>query len=307
MKSKILVVLGPTASGKTALALRLARRFGGALIAADSMQVYRELVIGTAATTPEEAGDVSVHLSGFLPPEETFSVADWTSAAHAAIGETASKGNLPVLCGGTGLYVQSFVDGISFAEEPQDAALRQRLYREWDEAGGQAMLARLAALDPARAQRLHPADQKRILRALELSLLTGQTAQRREAASRPQAPPYNALLLGLRFARRADLYEAINTRVDAMMQAGLLQEARGVWENRARYKTAAQAIGYKEFFPYFEGRADAALCVEKLKQATRNYAKRQMTWFGRMEAVHWLDAQSAALAEQAEELVAGFL
>lgn len=302
-KTKVLVVCGPTATGKSTLALHLARRFGGELIAADSMQVYRGLVVGTAATTPQAAGEVPVHLTGFLPPEQPFSVADWVAKAAALIEDISARGRLPIVCGGTGLYIQSLVTGTRFERDTRDDALRAALEDDWQTQGPNATLARLAALDPQRAETLHVKDKKRILRALEQSLLTGRTAAQRQAASRPAQPPYDSLLLGLRFAQREMLYNSINLRVDAMLDQSLLDEAQTVWENRARYHTAAQAIGYKEFFPYFDGTSELAACVDKLKQATRNYAKRQLTWFGGMEGIRWLEADAPALAAKAEALV----
>ena len=302
-KAKVLVVCGPTATGKSTLTLHLARRFGGELIAADSMQVYRGLVVGTAATTPQAAGEVPVHLTGFLPPEQPFSVADWVEKAAALIEDISARGRLPIVCGGTGLYIQSLVTGTRFERDTRDDALRAELEAQWQTQGPNATLARLAALDPQRAQTLHVKDKKRILRALEQSLLTGRTAAQRQAASRPAQPPYDSLLLGLRFQQREMLYNSINLRVDAMLAQGLLDEAQTVWENRARYHTAAQAIGYKEFFPYFEGAGELDACVDKLKQATRNYAKRQLTWFGGMEGIHWLEADDPAVAAKAEALV----
>lgn len=304
-KTKVLVVCGPTATGKSSLALHLARRFGGELIAADSMQVYRGLVVGTAATTPQAAGEVPVHLTGFLPPEQPFSVADWVEKAAALIEGISARGRLPIVCGGTGLYIQSLVTGTRFEQDSRDDALRAELEAQWQAQGANAMLARLAALDPRRAETLHVKDKKRILRALEQSLLTGRTAAQRLAASRPAQPPYDSLLLGLRFEEREMLYNSINLRVDAMMAQGLLAEAQTVWENRARYQTAAQAIGYKEFFPYFEGTSELGACVDKLKQATRNYAKRQLTWFGGMTDIHWLEADDPDLAAKAETLMEG--
>ena len=306
-KNKVLVVCGPTATGKSGLALGLAAHFGGALIAADSMQVYRGLVVGTAATTQRQAGAVPVYMSGFLPPTETFSVANWLADTKKIIVEMHEAGKLPVVCGGTGLYIQSLVNGINFTGEPQDNALREKLYAAWEAQGAAAMHTRLASWDANRAARLHPNDKKRILRALEQCILTGQTAAEREANAKKTQLPFDTLLLGLRFENREMLYNSINARVDAMMKAGLLPEAELVWQNRAQYKTAAQAIGYKEFFPYFSGGNIREDCVEKLKQATRNYAKRQLTWFGRMPNINWLCADDPQLFLKAEKLAASFV
>ncbi len=306
-RCKIVVVCGPTATGKSDLALGLARAFSGEMVGADSMQVYAGLTVGTAALTAEMAGGVPQHLVGFLPPEQVFSVADYVRAAHEAIKEICARGRLPVVCGGTGLYIESLVKGLSFTEEKVPPETRAALAAEWEQAGGAAMLEKLAALDPEAAGTLHPNDKTRILRALEQVQHTGITKGKRAQRSLPAAPPYDALCIGLDFQERAALYAHINARVDDMMDGGLLPEAQRVYENRDSYKTAAQAIGYKEFFPYFAGEAPLDACVEKLKQATRNYAKRQLTWFRRMPDIHWLLREDAACEENARQMVASFL
>lgn len=307
LDNKIIVVCGPTATGKTDLAAELCRIFGGELVNADSMQVYRGLTVGTAAPTPGQLAGVPLHLVGTVDPKTRYSVAEWLQDAGAAIRDIISRGALPVLCGGTGLYVQSLAEGIRFTEEPDDLELRAELEAQWEADGGRAVLQRLAMRDPDRAKQLHPNDKKRIIRALEQVLATGLTAAERDALSHREKPAYQVLLLGLNCAQRAELYERINRRVDAMMDAGLLGEAQLVWENKRHYKTAAQAIGYKEFFPYFRGEAPLEDCVAKLKQATRNYAKRQLTWFGRMPGMHWLTAGAPGTYDAADELVGAFL
>ncbi|MDL2214132.1 tRNA (adenosine(37)-N6)-dimethylallyltransferase MiaA [Clostridia bacterium OttesenSCG-928-O13] len=307
---KIVVVCGPTATGKTRLAVSLAGHFDGEMVCADSMQIYRGLSVGTAAITREEAKGIPQHLTSFLPPEESYSVANWVRDAKKSIDAIANNGKLPVLCGGTGLYIESLVKGVRFTEGKTDEALRSRLQKEWETQGGEKMLARLAKVDPDCAKKLHLNDKKRILRALELWELTGQSAGARAQASLPAQPPYRALCLGLDFPDREALYKRADARVDAMMESGLLAEAKMVWKNRERFHTAAQAIGYKEFFPYFDGEtAEASLdgCVERLKQATRNYAKRQLTWFRRMEGVVWLNAAAPDLERKAVGLAQDFL
>ncbi|MDL2293443.1 tRNA (adenosine(37)-N6)-dimethylallyltransferase MiaA [Ruminococcaceae bacterium OttesenSCG-928-D13] len=306
-RGRIVVVCGPTATGKTELAIALARRYGGEMVSADSMQVYRGLVVGTAAPTAEELGGIPCHLTGFVPPEERYSVAEWLKAATGAIRDILARGRLPVVCGGTGLYIQSLVQGLSYDEAPQPLELRKSLEQQWDEQGGEAVYQRLAGLDPEHAARLHLNDKKRIIRALEQSLTGGGTAAARAAQSRRHPPSFEALCLGLNHPERAELYARINRRVDKMMERGLLAEAELVWRHRDSYQTAAQAIGYKEFFPYFEEQALLEGCVDKLKQATRNYAKRQLTWFRRMDMVHWLDAGAEGLTDAAAELVNPFV
>lgn len=301
-KPRLVVVGGATASGKTGLSVALARAFGGEVVNADSMQIYQGLDVGTAKVTPAEAQGVPHHLVGFVPPEQPFSVADYVAAAGRCIRGIESRGGLPFVVGGTGLYIESLVTGVRFAPQKTDPALRAVLQERAKERGPQAMHDELAAIDPAYAARVHPNNQGRVLRALELYYACGTTMTEQRAASRPAEPPYDALLLCLDWPRQ-QLYERIDRRVDKMLALGLLAEAKTVWRRRERYKTAAQAIGYKEFFPYFEGAASLEACADKLRQASRNYAKRQLTWFRRMEGVIWLDAAAPDLLQTAEQAV----
>lgn len=302
-KQKLIVVLGPTATGKTDLAIHLARRFGGEIISADSMQIYRGLDIGTAKATVQEQQAAPHHLIDICDPQQRFSVADYLTLAREKITEIAGRGAVPIIAGGTGLYISSLIEGIRFLDEPADDGLRARLAQQAQELGGEEMYRRLEALDPQAAAAIHPHNEKRVLRALELYEKTGRTITSQREQSRAQEAPYNPLLLGLNFESREQLYQRIGLRIDRMVEQGVLEEARRVYENRDGWITAAQAIGYKEFFPYFEGTATLEACADKLKQATRNYAKRQLTWFRRMERVNWCDA----LCPDADELVARFL
>ena len=299
----VVAVGGPTASGKTAFSAQLAKRLGGEVVCADSMQIYKGLDVGTAKATQEEMEGVPHHLMDFLPPEETFSVADFVEAANREVQAITGRGRLPVLVGGTGLYIESFLNGVRFAEQKTDPALRERLEKEAGELGAQAMHRRLAAIDPDYAATVHPNNVGRVIRALELYYSSGKTMSRQREESLPETPPFDSMVFCLAPAERSELYRRIDVRVDRMLEAGILEEAKMVWENRERYRTAAQAIGYKEFFPYFEGTADLAACTDKLKQASRNYAKRQLTWFRRMENVIWLDPGNGQLVERAEKLV----
>lgn len=299
----VVAVGGPTASGKTAFSVQLAKRLGGEVVCADSMQIYKGLDVGTAKATKEEMEGVPHHLMDFLPPEETFSVADFVEAANREVQAITGRGRLPVLVGGTGLYIESFLNGVRFAEQKTDPALRERLEKEAGELGAQAMHRRLAAIDPDYAATVHPNNVGRVIRALELYYSSGKTMSRQREESLPETPPFDSMVFCLAPAERSELYRRIDVRVDRMLEAGILEEAKMVWENRERYRTAAQAIGYKEFFPYFEGTADLAACTDKLKQASRNYAKRQLTWFRRMENVIWLDPGDGQLVERAEKLV----
>lgn len=298
-KHPVLAVAGPTATGKTALGVALAKRFGGEVISADSMQIYRGLDVGTAKVTAEETQGVPHHCVDFLPPEEVFSVADFTALAARLEQEISARGALPILVGGTGLYIQSFLEGIRFTEEKPSNGLREQLAAELEARGPEAMYAELLSVDPQAAATIHPNNRVRVLRALEHYRATGRRLSEQKAASRPGQRPYRSLVLGLDFADRAQLYRRIDLRVDRMMEQGLLEEARLVYDHRDSYRTAAQAIGYKEFFPYFAGEAELAACVEKLKQASRNYAKRQLTWFRHMEGVVWLQADAPDLLDEA--------
>lgn len=293
------MLCGPTATGKTSLSLALAKALDGEIVCADSMQIYRGLPIGTAQPTAGEQRAAVHHLVGFLPPEERFSVAQYQQAAGACIRDIAARGRVPLLVGGTGLYIDSVVKGVRFTEQNTDLSVRQRLEQRAEAEGMEALYAELCRIDPPCAAALHPHNRTRVLRALELYEQTGRTMTQQLAASLPAEPPYRAVVLGLTFPDRQLLYDRADARVDAMLRAGLLDEARTVYEHRAAYQTAAQAIGYKEFFPFFAGQEPLAACTARLKQATRNYAKRQLTWFRRTPGLRWLDAGAADLAAQA--------
>ena len=303
----VVAVAGPTATGKTALGVALALRFGGEIISADSMQIYRGLDVGTAKVTAEEAHGVPHHCVDILPPEAAFSVADFTALAARLIDEIGARGRLPILVGGTGLYIQSLLYGVRFAEEKAPAGLREALAAELAARGPAAMYAELQAADPEAAAAIHPNNHLRVLRALEHYRATGRRLSEQKAASLPPERPYRALVLGLDFPAREQLYRRIDARVDRMLEQGLLEEARMVYDRRASCRTAAQAIGYKEFFPYFAGEDSLARCTEQLKQASRRYAKRQLTWFRHMDGVVWLEAGSPGLAGQALRLAQTFL
>ncbi len=303
----MLAVVGPTATGKTALGVALAERFGGEIISADSMQLYKGLTVGTAKVTPEETHGIPHHAVDLLEPDQPFSVADFTALASRLEADLSARGKLPILVGGTGLYVQSFLYGVRFTAEKTPDGLREQLAAELKEKGPAAMYAELQTADPEAAAAIHPNNQVRVLRALEHYRATGKKLSEQKAASLPPEKPYRSLILGLDFPDRAQLYRRIDLRVDRMMEQGLLDEAKLVYDNRGRFKTAAQAIGYKEFFPYFAGESDVGPCVEKLKQASRNYAKRQLTWFRHMEDVVWLDASAPDVQERAAQLTNEFL
>lgn len=284
-KIKLPVVMGPTASGKTGLAVELAKRLNGEVVSADSMQIYAALSIGTARPTAEEMQGIPHHLTGFLPLSEGYSVARYVQDAAHEIAAVNTQGRWPILCGGTGLYIQSLIENIAFDEQAEsNEALRTQLRARAAEEGGQALLDELAAVDPETAARLHPNDTGRIVRALEVYHTTGETLSEHARRSRRHPSPYDACLLLLDFHDRQVLYERINRRVDAMLAAGLVEEAREALATPYA-PTAMQAIGYKELAPYLAGDVSLTEAVENLKRATRRYAKRQLSWFRRMESV----------------------
>lgn len=306
-KPRVVAIGGPTATGKTALSVALAKRFGGEIISADSMQIYQGLDVGTAKVTPEEMQGVPHHLVGFLAPEQAFSVADFTTLAGKTITQLTAQGKLPLVVGGTGLYITSLLNGMSFAPEKTDPAIRARLQAQADAGDGAALYARLQQIDPDYAALVHPNNLPRVIRALELYESTGRRMSAERVNARAARPPYRSLCLCLTCRDRAVLYDRIGRRVDAMIENGVLDEARRVYEHREAYRTAAQAIGYKEFFPYFAGEQSLADCTEKLKQATRNYAKRQLTWFRRQNDAVWLYLDEEDVTARACALVRDFL
>ena len=306
-RPRVVAIGGPTATGKTALSVAMARRFNGEIINADSMQIYRELSVGTAKVMPEEQQGVPHHLLDFLPPECTYSVADFTTSALNVISEITARGHLPFVVGGTGLYITSLLNGVSFAPEKNDPQVRRKLQQEAAEQGPEVLYQRLKMLDPVYAAKVHPHNLPRVIRALELYEITGRKMSEQQQNSRPSTPPYRSLCLCLGYRDRSVLYRRIDQRVDQMLEKGILAEAELVWKNRERYRTAAQAIGYKEFFPYLEGKQTLPECVNSLKQATRNYAKRQLTWFRHQGDVVWLYVDEENPAVQAEKLIENFL
>ncbi len=281
------VIAGPTASGKTELSIRLAQCLNGEIVSADSMQVYDGLYIGTARPLADEQQGVPHHLMGFLPLSHAFSVAEYCELAHGTIADIVSRGRTPILCGGTGLYIQAVTENLSFSQEDRgDRRLREELQKRVEAEGGQALLDELSAIDPATAARLHPNDTGRIVRALELYAVTGRTMSEQNALSRQEASPYDVRMIVLDVRNRAFLYDRINRRVNMMLDDGLLEEATEIL--RSPYApTAMQAIGYKELRPFVDGQISLSKAVENLKQGTRRYAKRQLSWFRRIpNAVH---------------------
>ncbi|WP_294826305.1 tRNA (adenosine(37)-N6)-dimethylallyltransferase MiaA [uncultured Gemmiger sp.] len=306
-KPRVVAVGGPTASGKTALSVALAKAFDGEIINADSMQIYRNLDVGTAKPSAEERQGIPHYLLDFLEPEMPYSVADFTAAADPLIRKLTARGKLPVVVGGTGLYITSLLNGMNFAPGKIDPAIRARLQARADAVGGAVLYAQLQSIDPDYAAQVHPNNLPRVIRALELYEATGRKMSAERISARAAEPPYRSLCLCLTCRDRAALYDRIGRRVDLMVKNGVLDEAKQVYDHRESYRTAAQAIGYKEFFPYFEGTASLEECTEKLKQATRNYAKRQLTWFRRQNDAVWLYIDEENVIEHACSLVREFL
>lgn len=283
--NKIIVISGPTASGKTALAVEIAKRYDGEVISADSMQIYTDMDIASAKATPEEQQGIPHHLMDFLDPAESFSVADWVKLAGECADDILSRGKTPVICGGTGLYISSFIDNLQFDESQCDPEFREEMRAFAEQNGAAALLERLRSVDPETAQTLHENNVSRIIRALEVYKTTGHTISEAKRASRSAPSPYSFILITLDFEQREQLHERINRRVDQMIANGLEREARRCFEQKNR-PTAAQAIGCKELYPYFRGEKTLAECVEELKLRTRQYSKRQLTWFRRDSRFH---------------------
>ena len=288
MSGKIAVITGPTATGKTRLGIILARRLGGEIVSGDSMQLYRGMDIGTAKPTPEERAAAPHHLIDIAEPSEEWSVSRYVEAADAAVQDVLGRGRLPIVVGGTGLYIDSLVRGGEFsARSEADEICRAELESRYDEIGGEAMLRELAQVDPERAAKLVPADKKRIVRAMEVFLLTGRTISEHDLATQLAPPRYDAAYIVLDYLDRADLYERIDARVDEMVSAGLFEEVGRVFAAGVS-RTAAQAIGYKEAAAALRGEISRAGAVELIKRESRRYAKRQLTWLRKKPGALWI-------------------
>lgn len=286
---KIICVVGPTASGKSNLAVKIARAFDGEVISCDSMQLYKGMDIGTAKANDEEMEGVPHHLLDILDIEEDFCVSDYVRLADEASRKVRGKGKLPVFCGGTGLYIDSFVSGIEFGEYENLPEYRAELEEYARVNGSKSLHCLLEECDPVSAANIEPANVKRVIRALEVYKATGEPISLWNKRAVENARPKEALYIGIAFRDRKKLYDRIDRRVDIMMENGIVEEARQLCELGLRNsKTAGQAIGYKEFYPYFDNEATLEECVERLKINSRHYAKRQLTWFNRNKSINWV-------------------
>lgn len=288
MENRLICICGPTASGKTALSVALAKQLHTEIISADSMQIYRGMDIGTAKPTAEERQGVPHHLLDICAPGEVFSVARYVELADAAAQDVLSRGMVPIVAGGTGLYMDALIECSTFSGDETDLSVRKKYQCMAAEQGNEAVHACLAKVDPEGAERLHPNNLKRVIRALEVYEQTGMTIDAFNRLHKRPAPKYAALKIGVCPAERQTLYDRIDRRVDQMLADGLLEETKRLLDSGALAGTAAQAIGYKELLGYLQGDAPLADCVALLKQRSRNYAKRQLTWLKRDDNIHWI-------------------
>ena len=286
---KLVCVVGPTGCGKTWLGVELAKMLGGEVVSCDSMQIYRGMLIGTAAPTAEEMQGVPHHMIAVAEPSEQWSAAEYVAKATPIVDDILSRGKLPILVGGTGLWMDALIRGHGFAGGHAGGEVRRELETRFDRDGIEPLLAELRQVDPESAARLHPADTKRILRALEVYLETGETISAHNAATRQLPPRYDAVWIGLQFADRADMKALIDRRVDKMAEEGLLEEVQALLAmGLPRNATAMQAIGYKEFLGVLDGTLTEQEALELVKLRSRQYAKRQLTWLRRNPAIHWI-------------------
>ncbi len=291
MKNKVVAVTGPTASGKTALSIEIAKRYNGEIVSCDSMQIYKYMNIGTAKPTVDEMQGIPHHMIDEISPNEGFSVVEYVKRSREYIDDILSRDKLPVLVGGTGLYLDSILNNTKFSEAEGDEEYRNQLYSMAEKEGNEAVHRILKEIDPLSAEKIHPNNVRRVIRALEIYKTTGKTMTKVNEES-VREPIYDALIIGLLWDREI-LYERINQRVDIMLKNGLLDEVKGILAMGIdKNATAMQAIGYKEFAEYLEGAASMEEAVERVKQESRRYAKRQMTWLRRNERINWLLLQS---------------
>lgn len=309
MKKKTVVVVGATASGKTSLGVHIAKKFNGEVISADSMQIYKDLNISTAKPTPEEMQGVKHHLIDFLDITEKYSVSSFCEDARNVFDDIIERDKLPVIVGGTGLYIDSFLSNTAFLKSAASETVRNDLKREFERNGIEKLYNELKLIDPKAADSIHPNNTVRVLRALEIYRTTGKTMTEQNADSHNVESDIEPLYIGIGYDNRNNLYERINKRVDLMVEEGLLDEAREFF-NSTPSVTAVNAIGCKELLPFINGTKDFDLCTDDLKRETRHYAKRQITWFKRNKNINWFyaDLQTAEqLTDSVDKLIIDFL
>lgn len=305
MKQKLVIVAGPTASGKTGLSIEIAKHFNGEIIGADSMQIYKYMDIGTAKPTAEERAEVPHHMVDFLEPNEEYSVADYTEQAHEVIAEIASRGKLPVMCGGTGLYINSVADDVTFGDFETNYELRDSLQTIAEKEGSQKLLDMLAEFDKTSAERLHPNNLRRIIRAIEFYKSTGRPISEHQRMTKEKESRYAPIMVSIDWDRQ-ELYDRINRRVDIMLEEGLFNEVKSLMDKGyTQALNSMKGIGYKEVIDCIEGRMSYEATVELIKQSSRRYAKRQLTWFRRDKRIHWVSSRNPV--EEAFEFIKGQL
>ena len=292
MKSTVYVIGGPTASGKSNLAVELAKRINGEIISADSMQIYKDMNIGTAKITPEEMQGINHYLIDFVSPDERYSVSSFKKDAEKAIEAILAKGKVPIIVGGTGLYIDSLILGIEFQDEKIDTKYRESLNKIAEEQGLQKLYNMAQAIDPVAMKKISENDKKRIIRVLEIYHKTGKTKTEQELESRKSEIKYNYKLFAITMDRQV-LYEKIEKRVDKMIEQGLIDEVQGILNKYQKFPTAMQGLGYKEVVEYLENKITKEEMVQKIKKETRHYAKRQLTWFRKNKNIIWLNGENS--------------
>ena len=289
-KPKVVVICGPTASGKTALSIELAKRINGEIISSDSMQIYKDMDIGTAKPTKEEMQGIKHYLVDFVEPNKRYSVADFKKDAEKAIEEILKNGKVPIIVGGTGLYVDSLIYGIEYQDIKFDEQYRKELENRVEQEGLESLYNEAKKIDPQAMEKISSNDQKRILRVLEIYKATGKNKTEQEAESRKNGVKYDYKVFAINMDREK-LYERINKRVDIMIEQGLIQEVQDLLKKYDEFPTAMQGLGYKEVVEYLQGNISKEEMIEKIKMETRRYAKRQMTWFKKNKQTIWIEPQ----------------
>lgn len=291
IKPKVVVICGPTASGKTALSIELAKKINGEIISCDSMQIYKDMNVGTAKPTKEEMQGIKHYLVDYVLPTKRYSVADYKKDAEKSIKKILEKGKVPIIVGGTGLYIDSLIYNIEYPEIKFDEQYREKLEKEVEEKGLENLYKEAKKIDPIAVEKISKTDKKRLLRILEIYHATGKTKTEQEIISRRNEPEYDYKVYALLWDREK-LYDRINLRVDLMIKQGLIEEVKSILEKYNTFPTAMQGLGYKEVVQYLNGELTKEEMIEKVKQETRRYAKRQMTWFRKNKQTVWLDAEN---------------